>query len=161
MKLLFRRKGRTESQRFYDFVMPEPNSGCWIWLGPLYSTGYGSFRTAKGKCMHAHRFSWQLHKNIPIGVLLVCHHCDNRACVNPDHLFLGTHSDNAIDMFRKGRGNTSRGEKHCRAKLTETDIRKILRDTRSLRIIGEDYGVDKRYIWKIKHGWHWRHVQCE
>lgn len=109
--------------------------------------------------IHAHRVSWELHRGaIPDG-FLVLHRCDVRPCVNPDHLFIGDYSDNANDMHAKGRGNVPRGERHCRAKLTEEEVRKIRSDTRTLRLIGEEYGFDKAYAWRIKHGFYWGHVK--
>ena len=160
MKFSYRKKGRTIEQRFYDFVLPEPNSGCWLWVGYYYGNGYGGFNTGKGCHTHAHRYSWRLHKGeIPDG-MIVCHHCDNRSCVNPDHLFVGTYSDNANDMFAKGRNNTPRGERHAKAKLTEQDVYNIRADTRTLVEIGKQYGFDKSYVWKIKNRWHWKHLPC-
>jgi len=78
---------------------------CWTWTAHQNSTGYGRFYdTARGRLVLAHRLSWELHRGpVPKG-LCVCHHCDNRLCVRPDHLFLGTYSDNMKDMMRKGRG---------------------------------------------------------
>lgn len=105
---------------FMDRVMPEPNSGCWLWMGNLADKrGYGLVSVRSGDKyirIGAHRFSWQLHKGpIPKGIL-VCHHCDVPSCVNPDHLFLGTHSDNTKDAHSKGRmdaGEKWRTKTHC------------------------------------------------
>ncbi len=101
---------------------------CWPWIGPLYSNDYGRLAKpghAAGGVL-AHRFSWQLHFGpIPAG-LLVCHHCDNRRCVRPDHLFVGTQRQNMDDMVAKGRGfseaKVHRGMDHGRAILSDEQV---------------------------------------
>ena len=84
---------------FEERYIPEPNSGCWLWLGDLDSGGYGRLKI-KGKTYRAHRFSLLREQQTD---LFVCHKCDTPSCVNPDHLFLGTHSDNMKDMVSKNR----------------------------------------------------------
>ena len=84
--------------------------GCWEWCGSRKGR-YGNL-TVKRKNVLAHRFAWEITFGpIPRG-LFVCHHCDNKKCVRPDHLFLGTHNDNMHDMVIKGRHNPPRGNKH-------------------------------------------------
>lgn len=77
-------------------------TGCWLWMGYLSPQGYGVFKLGESRC-RAHRYAWILtHGDIPEG-RLVCHHCDNPTCVNPSHLFLGSHKDNIRDAISKGR----------------------------------------------------------
>src|ERR1700761_3720809 len=114
------KKGRSLEERFFDSVMPEPNSGCWLWVGSLNENGYGTIGVAY-KTQLAHRVSYRLHVGpIPDG-LNVLHKCDVPCCVNPDHLFPGTQETNVIDMENKGRALHYEGEAHGRAKLTAED----------------------------------------
>lgn len=101
-----RRKGSPENlfTRFMRFVLK--TDGCWEWIGCKVSSGYGRIWTGeknKWKKSWSHRVSWEMFRGpIPKG-LCVCHSCDNPSCVNPEHLWLGTKTDNHRDMVRKGR----------------------------------------------------------
>lgn len=122
----------TLQKRFDEKYIPEPMSGCWLWLGAIDSKGYGHISNGPRRIM-ASRASWLLaHGSFPNN-LYVLHRCDNPACVNPDHLFLGTHQDNMDDMMAKGRRAVgdkvaSKGENHPGAKLKDADIINIRRD---------------------------------
>lgn len=130
-------------------------TGCWIWLLTLNHDGYG-VASKHTKNVRAHRLSWELHNGpIPIG-MLVCHTCDIRCCVNPDHLFIGTPARNSQDMVNRGRSDV--GERHHDAKLTDKDVVAIRADKRYGRIVAQDYGVCKSTIDQIRAGETWRHV---
>jgi hypothetical protein len=96
-------------ERFMRHVKRTPE--CWEWQGATGGTGYGEF-CVKGALMAAHRVSWELHNGVIPEGSLVLHKCDNRRCVNPVHLFLGSQSDNMLDASRKGRHHCTR-KTHC------------------------------------------------
>ena len=129
------------------------SDGCWIWTGIMMPNGYGVIARAGhgSKNVYAHRLSWEIHKGpIPAG-LLVCHTCDVRNCVNPDHLFLGTSTDNNRDTAKKGRHVGAR-------KLAPADVELIRRDRpqgeRAQMIYARVYGVTRRTINNIvRYGW--------
>lgn len=95
----------TESlkKRFWDKVSPEPMSGCFLWTGCPLKFGYGRIKQTRKKSLLAHRVSYVLNIGDIPKDMLVLHKCDNRMCVNPQHLFLGTSQDNQNDMIKKGR----------------------------------------------------------
>ncbi len=145
-------------EKFWRYIEPEPNSGCWLWSG---STGGLPPRWRYGKITHgklslsAHRVSWEIHKGQIPSDLCVCHKCDTTLCCNPEHLFLGTDADNAHDCCNKGRGNRN-GVRNRHAKLTEAQIAAIRLDARSSYIVAADYGVTWGHINKIRSGLAWR-----
>jgi len=145
----------TPLQRFEAKVQITP--GCWIWRGAKIPRGYGHFGLNGGQIV-AHRFSYQTYVGPICDGLFVLHRCDNRACVNPEHLFLGTNKDNMQDMLAKGRGNKARGEAVCNAKLTTAEVAMILKDDRSIKDIAAEYRVNSSTIHRIKKRQTWRHV---
>ena len=143
---------------FEDFISPEPNSGCWLWAGGGNYAGYGMYKV-RGKTMHAHRHSYSIaHPHEDISGKVIMHKCDNRACVNPDHLASGSQSDNVQDMLRKGRGNYAKGETHCNAVLTESDVVAIRNSKASLNEDARRFGIHRSAIWAIRHRLKWKHV---
>lgn len=141
--------------KFMDKVVKQPD-GCWEWQSYKRS-GYGRLRL-NGKAVSAHRISYDSFVGpIPDG-LLVCHTCDNRKCVNPEHLFLGTHADNGADMAQKGRAADKSGLNNGRAKLTEADVLAIRADTRSGPKIAKEYGLSRQSVQNIRHKITWSHI---
>ena len=136
----------------------DPLTGCHVWFGDFYSCGYGriSFR---GKSTNAHRVAWILTKGrLPQGVF-VLHRCDNRACVNVEHLFLGSQRDNIIDMYKKGRG--ARGEKNGQAKINSEQVKQIRERTisgESQRSLANKFGISKTSIARVVHRITWANV---
>src|SRR5436190_17812213 len=129
---------------------------CWLWTGTLDRNGYGRFGI-DGRQPAAHRVSWRLHRGeIPVG-LYVCHHCDVPGCVNPEHLFLGTQTDNMRDRTRKGR--TARGERQGHSKLRTDDVLEIRRLTgSSQREIARRFGISQSMVSDIVSRRKWCHV---
>ena len=135
--------------------------GCWEWTAALRE-GYGALvQTINRKQTHwpAHRLSWVLHRGeIPAG-LMVCHKCDNRKCVNPDHLFLGTAKDNAEDMAKKKRSTW--GERNSQAKLSEKEvleIRKLRNEGWTYLDLTKKFNVTMSPIRDVCKGYTWRNV---
>lgn len=152
------RKTLSIEDRFERYIHYEPMSGCWLWGGSANDRGYSQI-TVNGKPKYVHRISYEIHVGqIPDG-LFVCHKCDVSACVNPDHLFLGTPKDNVDDMIQKGRKVVQIGEECSRAKLTEEEVLQILDDARSNPEIAKDYNVVPHTISDIKLGKTWKHIE--
>jgi hypothetical protein len=130
-------------------------SSCWIWTGGTRPNSkgvpYPRHWTDDFKSIGAHRFSFELvHGAIPQG-MYVCHKCDTPLCVNPDHLFLGSHQDNMRDMVAKQRSFTGRGEdKKGRSKLTNQQADQIRKMSMSHSNIGAMFGVSATTIGRIK-----------
>lgn len=156
-----RRQTRTVEERFLDFVSPEPNSGCWLWGGSCDRKGYGQLRLAQrgpGSLQYATHISLQIvGRPVPNG-LSACHTCDNPGCVNPDHLFIGTHKENMADCVAKGRSSKppiavkgqGRLTDRCRKghPLTADDIYQIPKGGQSCRQCRRDAKIAMRQRFK-------------
>jgi hypothetical protein len=145
-------------QRFWNKV--NKTSNCWYWKASKRN-GYGAFKF-EGKVISAHRFSYTISYGIIPQGKLICHHCDNKLCVKPLHLFLGTSKDNVVDAIQKGRMNPiaptngkkfQSGEKHPFHKLTDKQVISIRKEYEnpliSLKKLAIKYCVDKSLIWQI------------
>lgn len=150
--------------RFLSHVALGKSEDCWEWTGFTKWNGYGEV------CIHykkytAHRIAWVIAKGgIPDG-MVVCHTCDNRKCVNPNHLFLGTQADNLADMRSKGRyrpPNRRTGVDHPMAKLTNKDVLEIRDKYKPFqvtsRMLAEEYGVSITQIKYIIQRKYWNHI---
>lgn len=155
--------GTDWQKRFFKKFTKKHQHECWEWFKGKTTAGYGMFHKDKFTASYAHRISYELHVGpIPKG-MCVCHACDNPACVNPSHLFLGTHLDNMRDMNKKGRHakDGAKGEKNAASKLENNDIPKIknlLNNGCSLNSIARKFLVSKKTIFNIKKGRIWKHI---
>ncbi len=148
----------TVEQRFWKKVDVRGQDDCWEWKASRHPKGYGQFKY-DNQTMHAHRVSYILENGHPGENMFVCHKCDNRACVNPSHLFAGTAKDNTIDMVLKKRGVTVWGPQ----KLCASDVAAIkmqLRNGHRPTGLARLFGVSVFTICKIKDGKIWKHVEA-
>jgi hypothetical protein len=146
-------------------------NGCWEWKGPFFENGYGQAPRYKNKSTRAHRISWMLFNgNIPKD-MLVLHKCDNKKCVNPKHLFIGTQKDNIRDMMNKGRDNFYplfkngygiSGESST-SKLTKKEVAYIRKEYTEKKItpkeLSKKYNISRSAIYKVIHHETWKCVK--
>lgn len=158
------RKAIPIEDRFHKHYIPITESGCWIWIGKTTSghgSTYGSVKmgTILGgdrRTALAHRVSYELYTGpIPDGSQ-VLHECDVPLCVNPAHLFLGTHEDNMNDMLAKDR--SCRGERNGHAVLSEKDVLFIRCTSESIKELALKYGISASAIRKARSGYTWRYI---
>ena len=146
--------------RFMSKVAVNEDSGCWEWTGAKEKRGYGFFWFNRRQ-VGSHRFSFMAFVGEIAKGNLVCHKCDNPKCVNPYHIFQGTHKDNMQDRNKKGR--QTNGEEHGSARLTNQDvilIKKFIeqKSYRSGNFLARWFGVSQVRISAIKTGKTWRHI---
>lgn len=146
---------------FLSRSIPEPNSGCWIWDGPVNASGYGAL-SFRGRSSRAHRAHYECANSIELPRTIdVCHTCDIRLCVNLDHLFVGSRTDNMRDCAAKGRVVIPRlrGEELTQSKLMDSDVIAIRAAVgKSQRAIAAEYGLSKSTIGHILRRKTWRHL---
>lgn len=138
---------------------------CWLWVGAKMGSGYGVMRDSDQSMQGAHRISYKLYKGDIPKDKIICHTCDNKSCVNPDHLFLGTQSDNMQDMHKKGRANfggrNQTGKNNNAVKVTEDQvitIKKLHKQKIKQADIAKITGVSRPNVWCIVHGKSWNHI---
>jgi hypothetical protein len=152
--------------RFWAKVdkVSDPN-GCWLWTGAISSSGYGSYGAPQGT-VSTHRYAYALTYGPIDSKLLVCHRCDVKLCVNPSHLFLGTHADNALDYFDKGfirisKPRKQNGEANSNSRLTHTQvlaIRALCDAGIQQKDVARQFGIDPSNVSNIVSRKTWKHI---
>lgn len=135
-------------------------NGCWVWAGRVNHSGYGLISSGGGqkvrKPLFCHRVSLE-SAGVVVGDSCVLHRCDNRRCINPDHLFVGTRAENQADMVAKSRQEF--GDRHHASKLCEADVRALRADrTLNNKQWADILGVSRQTIGDARNGKLWRHV---
>lgn len=138
------------------FEKRSPNE-CWEWRGWYFSGGYGGF-DYENRATGAHRSSHELYIGPISKGVVICHKCDNKRCVNPNHLFAGTSLDNNLDTLKKKRGNRVRGSACSWSKLDEKQVWHIRNSNLPQVFLAKFYGVDPSHVSMIRSGRRWSHV---
>jgi hypothetical protein len=151
--------------RFWSYVNKQegqgPNGDCWTWTKHIMHKGYGHFMIDK-KPYRTHRLAWKFTYGDP-GISHVLHKCDNRACCNPSHLFLGSNEDNKKDMMTKNRQAKGdqvahRGIEHGMSKLSENEVLEIRTSSLSVKDICKKYKIGKTHAHRILKRESWKHI---
>lgn len=144
--------------------IPEPNTGCFLWLGAVTgATGYGAVRHG-GTTRLAHRLVYELANGDVPSDVVVRHRCDVRSCVNPGHLVAGSQRENMADMESRGRRVSPRGERHARAKLTDARalaLRSRFDAGEPYRALAQEFGLPRELVWRICKRKTWNHLEVK
>jgi len=145
-------------ERFWSKVDTGSSDECWEWQAHTHEKGYGQFKL-DGQMRWAHRVARELCGGPIPDDYYVLHECDNPACVNPNHLYVGDQQDNMDDMVERGRSNE--GEEHQNSKLTEDDVKEMLdkADDETNTALADEYGVHRSTVSEIVNGKRWSHLQ--
>jgi hypothetical protein len=146
-------RGKTLKESFDAKYVPDPNSGCWLWVGCYDKNGYGLIQSNR-KLKKAHRVSYEFSSGEELpSYVMVCHKCDNPSCVNPDHLWVGSNSENQIDAAMKGR--------HAHQKLSSEDVLDIRKRYEAGEMptkIAKMYDIACSYVRNLATRRKWSHI---
>lgn len=151
-------RARTDEEaKAFFWANVDKTDKCWLWRGSVTTDGYGRYMYQK-KGYSTHRLSWWLHHGELPPSMDVLHTCDNRLCINPAHLYLGTDVENARDCIARGRANKPKGEQHPRAKLNTAKVIAIRASNLPDKPLAKSYGVAPSLIYAVRARRIWRHV---
>lgn len=150
-----KRTGPVTLAEIFARVTPEPNAGCWLWVGNVSPKGYGQM-TVQGRTRGAHRLAFEAVHGPQPSHVCVCHRCDVPSCCNPDHMFPGSHADNAADRGRKARGHRPTGERNANARLSAADVAAIRASDEPGTVLAARYGVSRATVSMIRNHKTWR-----
>lgn len=155
-KILSQTMDLTLKEKILFYSIQDPITKCMVWQKSIQSNGYGQISSKHTQETLAHRASYEAFiAPIPVNTV-VCHHCDNPKCVNPEHLFLGSIQDNIFDRDNKNR--QAKGVKFMRSNLCENDVRHIRASNETLKTLAKKYSVSIALISQIRLHKKWRHV---
>ena len=149
---------KTIEQRFWDKVPMREDGKCWLWHGAKDIKGYGVLRIGD-MLIKAHRYAYQYVNGNISECEFVCHTCDNPSCVNPSHLWVGTHYDNMDDKIAKGRQHKPSGDTNPNAKMTDDKIlivRDMINSGATCQSVADHFGVSRSCINHIKNNHTWK-----
>jgi HNH endonuclease len=149
------REFKNIEEKFYNCIEIITETGCWIWLRSLNNSGYAIVNESR-KIIPMHRWSYERFKGKIPENMCVCHSCDIRSCVNPNHLWLGSWQDNINDKVNKNR--QAKGEKAPKAKLTSEMVLEIYKSKAPIKLLMKKYNMSKRSIVGIRHKESWKHI---
>jgi len=156
------KKGLSRRERFMQYLPHREPNTCWVWQGGIFKgeyLQYGKFKDSDGRSRNAHRVSYEIaHECILKPHENVLHTCDVPRCCNPDHLYLGSHLQNAIDRETRGRSNPRKGEDHHKTTLTAEEVQAIRESTLPQRVVAKQYEISQQSVSKIKLGIRWSHI---
>lgn len=144
---------KCDVSRFSNAYMPEPNTGCWIWTKACSSAGYGNAYiviNGTGRNICAHRLSYIIHYGLVPEDKFVCHACDNKYCVNPQHLWIGDNSDNMLDAYKKSLNK--------QVKLSAVDVKFIKTSVKNRDELAAQFSVSASCIRDIFSGRTWKRI---
>jgi hypothetical protein len=143
-------------ERFNSKIDKASGAPCWNWTGTKWRNGYGRFFVTRRKAVKAHRFAWELHHGRPVpDGLVVCHSCDNKQCVNPDHLQAETQAFNVREAVDRKRWKPNFGIANGRTVLSREQAQEIRTSCETQMVLAKRFGISQTHVSRIIRGESW------